>query len=88
MFVLLHRTCLSQYLINRLPPPQKHHAARHHKKRGRGLFDMAKQGLALSNSLGVGNKLASHSDPRIAMAGKLLKLAGGRKHRRHHHRRR
>jgi hypothetical protein len=48
-------------------------------------MDVARQGLALSKQFGGGDKLSANADPRIAMAGKLLKLAGGRK-RRHHRR--
>jgi len=63
---------------------------RHHY-RGRGLLSSlasgVKTGLSMSNSMGVGNKLAASSDPRVAMAGKLLKMAGGGRKRRHHHRR-
>lgn len=52
-------------------------------------MDVAKKGLALSKQFGGGTKLAANADPRVAMAGKLLQLAGGRKrrHHRHHHRR-
>jgi hypothetical protein len=54
-------------------------------KRGRGLMDNIKKGLAISKSLGVGSKLSSASDPRVAMAGKLLSMAGGAKHRPTYH---
>jgi len=63
----------------------KHHKKHHHvkKARGRGLFDMAKKGLssalAVSNQLGIADKLANSSNPKLALAGKLLGMADGSK---------
>ena len=64
----------------------KHHK---HSLSGRGVMDILRAGRDLSNKYQVGAKLAASSDPRLAMAGKVLKAVGGRKHhaRRRHHRR-
>lgn len=40
-------------------------------------MDTVKKGLSLSKQYGVGAKLSNVSDPRVAMAGKLLTMAGG-----------
>lgn len=55
-----------------------------HKRRGRGILDMAKRGLALSKQYGVARKLSSMSDPRAKLAGQVLAAVGGRlrRHRR------
>lgn len=58
-----------------------------HKRRGRGILDMAKKGLALSKQFGVAGKLSSMSDPRAKMAGQLLAAVGGAMHRRRRSRR-
>ena len=46
-------------------------------------MDMAKKGisgaLALSNQYGLSDKLAASSNPKIALAGKLLGMADGSK---------
>jgi len=63
----------------------KHHKKHHYvkKARGRGLFDMAKKGissaLAASAQYGIANKLANSSNPKLALAGKLLGMADGTK---------
>jgi len=67
-----------------------------HRRRGRGLLDTlrsgAKTGLALSKSMGGSTMLKNHSNPYAKLAGNLLEMAGGRKHRKGHrkvyHRRR
>jgi hypothetical protein len=56
----------------------------HHKKvRGRGFLDSLKKGastaLALSNQFGIADKLANSSNPKVALAGKLLGMADGSK---------
>jgi hypothetical protein len=56
-----------------------------HRRRGRGLLDTlkagAKTGLALSKSMGGSTMLKNHSNPYAKLAGSLLEMAGGRKHR-------
>lgn len=72
-------SCALTHLLISFYPPQ---AGRRHRaplRRGRGLLDMAKKGLAMSKQYGVGAKLAGMSDPRVALAGKILSAVGGRR---------
>ena len=58
-----------------------------HKRRGRGILDLAKKGLSLSKQYGVASKLSSMSDPRAKLAGQVLAAVGGSLRRRRRSRR-